>query len=144
MSHELERTSQIATIKSRAIAYSDIDLKFRVISNSGDIALKKDIQAVKQSVINILMTHRGEKVFHQNFGGSLRDYLFENYDTITAAAIKSRITSTLLNYEPRVQIIDVVITDLIERNALMIMLELNIKSPEETTTTIEFIVERLR
>jgi phage baseplate assembly protein W len=132
------------SISSRVKAYSDIDLKFRVIPNSGDIALKKDILAVKQSVINILMTNRGEKVFDPDFGGSLRDYLFENYDSITAAAIKSRITTTLLNYEPRVEIVDLVVTDLTERNALRIMLELNITSPEEVTTTVEFIVERLR
>lgn len=132
------------SISSRVKAYSDIDLKFRVIPNSGDIALKKDILAVKQSVINILMTNRGEKVFDSDFGGSLREYLFENYDTITSAAIKSRITTTLLNYEPRVEIIDLIVTDLTERNALNIMLELNITSPEEVSTTVEFIVERLR
>jgi phage baseplate assembly protein W len=132
------------SISSRVKAYSDIDLKFRVIPNSGDIALKKDILAVKQSVINILMTNRGEKVFDPDFGGSLRDYLFENYDSITAAAIRSRITTSLLNYEPRVEIVDLVVTDLTERNALKIMLELNIISPEEVTTTVEFIVERLR
>ncbi len=132
------------SISSRVKAYSDIDLKFRVIPNSGDIALKKDILAVKQSVINILMTNRGEKVFDPDFGGSLRDYLFENYDSITEAAIKSRITTSLLNYEPRVEIIGLVVTDLTERNALRIRLELNIISPEEVTTTVEFIVERLR
>jgi phage baseplate assembly protein W len=132
------------SISSRVKAYSDIDLKFRVIPNSGDIALKKDILAVKQSVINILMTNRGEKVFDPDFGGSLRDYLFENYDSITAAAIKSRITTSLLNYEPRVVILDLEVTDLTERNALKIVLELNIISPEEVTTTVEFIVERLR
>jgi phage baseplate assembly protein W len=132
------------SISSRVKAYSDIDLKFRVIPNSGDIALKKDILAVKQSVINILMTNRGEKVFNPDFGGSLRDYLFENYDSITAAAIKSRITTSLLNYEPRVEIVDLVVNDLTERNALKITLELNIISPEEVTTTVEFIVERLR
>jgi phage baseplate assembly protein W len=90
------------------------------------------------------MTNRGEKVFNPDFGGSLRDYLFENYDSITAAAIKSRITTSLLNYEPRVEIVDLVVNDLTERNALKITLELNIISPEEVTTTVEFIVERLR
>jgi phage baseplate assembly protein W len=131
-------------ISSRVHTYSDIDLRFRLIPNIGDIALKKDVQAVKQSVINILMTSRGEKVFDSNFGGSLRDYLFENYDSITAAAIKSRITSSLLNYEPRIEIVSIDINDLTERNALRILLEFNIMSPEQTTTTVEFIVERLR
>jgi phage baseplate assembly protein W len=132
------------SISSRVKAYSDIDLKFRIIPNSGDIALKKDVLAVKQSVVNILLTNRGEKVFDQDFGASLRDYLFEHFDSITVAAIKSRITTAILNYEPRVEIIELRITEIPERNALKIVLELNIISPEEVTTTVEFIVERLR
>lgn len=133
------------SITARVNTYSDIDFKFRVIPNSGDLALKKDVQAVKQSVINILMTSRGEKVFQAEFGGNLRDYLFENYDNITGVAIKSRIINTLLNYEPRVAVIDCVINEEgLDRNALRIKLDLSILSPEELTTTVEFIVERLR
>jgi phage baseplate assembly protein W len=132
------------SISSRVKAYSDVDLKFRVIPNSGDIALKRDVEAVKQSVINILLTSRGEKVFQPEFGGNLRDYLFENFDSITKAAIEERIRSTLVNFEPRVEVISINTIDEMERNTLRIQLSLRIISPEEIITTVEFIVERLR
>lgn len=131
-------------ISSRVKTYSDVDFKFRVIPNSGDIALKKDVEAVKQSVINILLTSHGEKVFEHTFGGNLKDFLFENFDTITAAGIKTRVIYSLMNYEPRVEVLGVEVIDMMEINAIKVSIEIVILSPEEITTTVEFIVERLR
>ena len=131
-------------INSRVIQYSDIDSKFRITPSSSDMVLKKDVQAVKQSVLNILLTNKGEKVFHEDFGGNLRSYLFENYDSITSMAIQSRVEGTLLNYEPRISVTSVDVDDTrIDYNALTITVEFIIKSIEELAT-IEFTVERLR
>jgi len=131
-------------INSRVIQYSDIDSKFRITPSSSDMVLKKDVQAVKQSVLNILLTNKGEKVFHEDFGGNLRSYLFENYDSITSMAIQSRVKGTLLNYEPRISVTSVDVDDTrIDYNALTITVEFIIKSIEELAT-IEFTVERLR
>lgn len=131
-------------INSRVIQYSDIDSKFRITPSSSDMVLKKDVQAVKQSVLNILLTNKGEKVFHEDFGGNLRSYLFENYDSITSMAIQSRVKRTLLNYEPRISVTSVDVDDTrIDYNALTITVEFIIKSIEELAT-IEFTVERLR
>jgi phage baseplate assembly protein W len=131
-------------INSRINDYSDLDLKFRLNPNTKDFVLKKDVEAVKQSVINILLTQRGERPFNPELGGNLYAYLFENFDDITKAAVETTIVNTLRNHEPRVRVLSVDVVDLDYRNALRITLEIQIISPEVSTTSVEFVVERLR
>jgi hypothetical protein len=49
-----------------------------------------------------------------------------------------------MNYEPRVEVLGVEVIDMMEINAIKVSIEILIISPEEITTTVEFIVERLR
>lgn len=132
------------TIRARQNVYSDLDFRFTINPNTGDIALKRDAEAVKQSVQNILLTGRGERPFNPTFGGNLRAYLFENFDAVTEAAIKNVIINSLRNHEPRVKVDSVIVSNLDYRNALRISIDITILSPEQTTDIVEFVVERLR
>lgn len=136
------------SIRARDKVYSDIDFAFRPVqmqdSAAGDVARKRDVEAVKQSVLNILRTNRGEKPFNPSFGSNVRAYLFENIDAVTRALIEEDIVFSLRNFEPRVNILQVDVTDIPDRNAVNITLELEIITPIETTTTLEFTLERLR
>jgi len=133
------------SINSRNFHYTDLDIRFRESPMTSDIVLQTDVAAVKQSVMNILMTNKGEKVFDDLYGGNLRSYLFELWDSITSAAIKARILSTLTNYEPRIQVTSIDVDDTrMDANALTISIDMIILSPVEVETTVEFIVERIR
>lgn len=136
--------ADISTIRARQNVYSDLDFRFIANPNTQDLALKYDVESVKQSVINILLTNAGERPFNPKFGGGLNGYLFDNFDGITAAAMENTIVNTLRNWEPRVRVDKVNITDLSHRNALRVSLEITILSPEERTDIVEFVVERLR
>lgn len=133
-----------SVIRARQSIYSDLDFRFILNPNTGDIALKKDAEAIKQSIMNILMTSRGERPFNPEFGGNLRAYLFENFDVVTQAAMESVIVNSLRNYEPRVRVDNIVISDLSYRNALNISIDFTILSPEERQEVVEFVVERIR
>ncbi len=133
-----------SNIRARTKPYSDFDFVFKKHPVTKDVPVKRDVEAVKQSVRNILLTRRGEKFFDPDFGGSLTEFLFELFDPIVEAEMEERIINTLRNYEPRVKVLSVDITDLSHRNALNLKLEVQILSPENLTTDIEFIIERLR
>tara|TARA_B110000285_G_C15043661_1_gene573139 strand:+ start:264 stop:680 length:417 start_codon:yes stop_codon:yes gene_type:complete len=137
-------TTAISNIRARTKPYSDFDFPFKKHPVTGDVPIKRDVEAVKQSVRNILLTRRGEKFFDPDFGGSLTEFLFENFDPIVKAEMEMRIINTLKNHEPRVRVLNVEIEDMSYRNALSLKLEVQIKSPENMTTDIEFIIERLR
>lgn len=133
-----------SNIRARTKPYSDFDFVFKKHPVTKDVPIKRDVEAVKQSVRSILLTRRGEKFFDPDFGGSLTEFLFENFDPIVEAEMNQRIVNTLRNYEPRVKVLNIEIEDLSERNALHLRLEVQILSPENLTTDIEFIIERLR
>lgn len=131
-------------IRARSNQYADIDLLFSKHPTTKDVGIKYDVNAVKQSIRNILLSQAGEKPFLPDFGANLYDFLFDQFDDVAFAEIQLRIENTLLNYEPRVKILDLRIEDLSYRNALLIELEIEIASPEQTTTVVDFVVERLR
>jgi len=132
------------TIRASDRVYSDFDLTFRANPVTGDVSIKKDVEAVKQSVLNILLTNRGEKPFEPAFGSGIRAYLFENFDDVTAALIEEDIIFSLSNYEPRITIDNISVTGTADLNAVDITLEFTIKSPSAETATLQFTVERLR
>lgn len=131
-------------INARDPAYSDIDMSFRINPVTKGVSIKREEEAVKQSVINILSTNRGERPFMPDFGSNIRSYLFENFDPITAELIKEEIEVSLRNYEPRVRINDIILDDLPNQNALRIRIDFQIVSPIQATTSVQFTVERLR
>ena len=63
---------------ARQETYKDADFTFKENPNTNDVAIKKNNEAVKQSVLNILRTNHGERPFNYFFGANLRSYLFEN------------------------------------------------------------------
>jgi phage baseplate assembly protein W len=133
-----------STIVAREQSYSDFDLMFRANPVTGDVALKKNEQAVKQSVLNILLTNRGERPFDPNFGSNVRGQLFENFDPIVETILEEQIRTALRNYEPRVNLLGVVVDGSPDRNAMDVRVEFEIISPERVTTSVDFSVERLR
>ena len=58
--------------------YSDLNLNFNKNPATKDIAKLKDVEAVKRSVRNLILTNRFERPFHPEIGSDIRALLFEN------------------------------------------------------------------
>lgn len=140
----MAETQKELSIRAREKIYSDVDFAFRMNPVTNDVAIKKDIEAIKQSVLNILSTNRGERPFMPDFGANIGAYLFENVDPVMISLIEEEIRLSLGNYEPRVKVLGVDVDDLSDQNAINIRLEFEILSPTNILATVEFVVERLR
>ena len=92
-----------ANAKTNAVDnFSDLDISFIAHPISGDVATKKDSDAIKRSVRNIVLTNHYERPFKPSFGANLRQLLFENVGIgMTKKAAKS-IAKTLTTLEPRI------------------------------------------
>ena len=85
--------------------YIDIDLDFKPnpLYEKGDIKLKKDNDAVEQSIKNILMTRQGERPFKSDFGGTINDMLFDDADDkFNLAVMRVSVENDVKKFEPRV------------------------------------------
>ena len=87
--------------------YKDLDLFFSRKRGSNDIAKITDIEAVKRSVRNLVLTNFYEKPFHPEIGSGVRDMLFENMTPITAVVLARKVEDVIENFEPRARLIGV-------------------------------------
>ena len=87
--------------------YSDIDIMFTAHPISGDITTKKDSDAVKRAVRNIILTNDYERPFKPNFGANLRAQLFELQGIGSKKRIASDISDALSALEPRIRNVNV-------------------------------------
>jgi len=129
----------MATI-ARQITYKDLDFTFKQNPNTNDVGIKKNNDAVKQSVLNILRTNHGERPFNYNFGANLRAYLFENMTSITAAQMSTSVNTALQNWEPRIEVLNTNIQAKASENDVYVTVTGRVKSSNEIidiTTTIE-------
>ena len=51
-----------------SIYYTDIDVNLTKNVQSNDISLKYDVNAIAQSIKNIVLTNKTEKIFNPKFG----------------------------------------------------------------------------
>ena len=64
---------------------------------------------VRQSILIILGTRRGERLMRPDFGAGLEDFVFEPISVATREAIKKRVTDSLVDWEPRIDVTDVAV-----------------------------------
>ena len=88
-------------------SFKDLSMSFKFNPLSGDLITLKNENAIARAVRNIVSTSPGEKFFDPDFGSSISEILFENVDDITAVSIEDEIKSSLKNYEPRVDLVNV-------------------------------------
>ena len=124
--------------------FKDLNITFKPHPVTGDLIVKKDDAAVKQAIVNLLMTSRGERPFQPNLGSDLRRILFNPLDASTAAQIGENIRETLDAYEPRISILQLDVDTNFDDNGFDVELEFEIIGREDTPTAIEFFLERTR
>lgn len=92
--------------------FSDIDFFLTKNELTDDINVKYDSNAIAQSIRNILLTTKKEKLFSQLFGGSAYDLLFSSPSVLEILSFKQDFKVALSINEPRVRVdnIDIVVS----------------------------------
>ena len=119
-------------------SFKDISMSFKFNPLSGDLITLKNENAIARAVRNIVSTTPGEKLFDPEFGSSVSEILFENVDDITAVSIKDEIKSSLNNYEPRVELIDVNVDPNFDQNQFDVIISYRIVGVDIPPTQLEF------
>ena len=116
-------TSELASaIVSKTRPYSDLDLSLTVHPDLRDIVPLTDIDAVKSSVRNLVLTNFNERPFQPALGSNLRGLLFEPADKFTIAVLRQYLYDVLAKHEPRIDSVTIQINDNSDNNAYEINL----------------------
>jgi phage baseplate assembly protein W len=90
--------------------FKDLSMTFQVNPINYDLIALKNETAIARSIRNLVLTYPGERFFNENLGSKVSRSLFENMDEISASVIKDEIENTIRNYEPRVNLIEVIVS----------------------------------
>ena len=123
--------------------YSDLNLSFTKNPATKDVAKLFDVQAIKRSVKNIILTNKYERPFNSDFGCNLRGFLFENITEPLLVIIKDRVSMAIEKYEPRVSVEDVVVQSDEADNGIHIMVSFKINGVEQPVSVSTFL-QRVR
>ncbi len=117
--------------------FKDLSASFQTSPLSNDLIALKNESAIARSVRNLVLTIQGERPFQPVLGTGVSRLLFENMDKLTASAIRSEIRTTIENYEPRVEINEILVEPDFEGNAMHVTLQyfiIGIDVPEQELT----------
>ena len=131
-------------IKRISRGFKDISLSFLPHPVTNDLPILLNERAITRSVRNIVETIPTEKFFDSLFGTDVRDSLFENFTNSTVTILTDQIRTSILNYEPRVENINVEVNAKPDLNALEITIFLDIVGLDVPTQTFTFILEPTR
>lgn len=123
--------------------YCDLDINFDRNPMSNDVAVRKDEEAIKRSLRNLILFRRNDKPFHPEIYSGVPDMLFELADSVSVLELKSRIAEVVKNHENRIQNLVVDLKNNIDRNEIKITLHFTIRNIQNVYTT-SMILKRTR
>jgi len=124
--------------------YTDLDLFFNKKATSKDISKVTDIQAVKRSIRNLVLTNHYEKPFHPEIGSGVRGILFEPMTPLTAHILTRKIEDVIENFEPRARLISVRAQPNLDRNEYECTIEFFVVNAPTELVDLTVFLERLR
>ena len=124
--------------------FKDLSASFQSSPLSNDLISLKNESAIARSVRNLVLTIQGERPFQPVLGTGVSRLLFENMDKLTASAIRSEIRTTIENYEPRVEINEILVEPDFEGNAFHVTLQYFIIGMDVPEQELTFALEPTR
>lgn len=102
--------------KSRQSDFSDLDLDFFAHPITKDVVKRKGLDAIARSIRNLVFLNFYDKPFQHEIGSNARKLLFENLNVMTANMLRDAIIQVIQNYEPRADVIDVIVKADLDNN----------------------------
>lgn len=125
-------------------SFKDISMSFQINPINSDLIALKNETAIARSIRNLIFTLLGERFFNQNLGSQISRSLFENIDEISASVIKDEISNTINNYEPRVRLLNVIVSPDYDNNNFNITINYLIVGIDALPQQLSFALQPTR
>ena len=128
--------------QKRISLYADLYKDLTQNPKNNDLALRRDEEAVKESIKNLILTDKGERLMQPLVGGNIRAMLFENITPAVLKMIEEQVRITIEEYEPRAELIDVNVKSRIDDNKVEVTIRFyitNIAQPIQLNVLLERI-----
>ena len=120
--------------------FKDISMSFQSNPLTNDLIALKNASAIARSIRNIVFTQPGEKFFNPNFGSRISESLFENIDDVSADVIRDEIRNSIRNFEPRVNLLSVIVRPNFDFNEMNVTIEYEIIGIDIPPQQLDFVL----
>ena len=131
------------TSTKRSRQFSDLNLMFSAHPITGDVSRVFDENAVKKSVLHLIMMKPYDVPFHPEISCQANHLLFELASPLTSELIKKTIVDVLSKFEPRAQVTSVDVDDEIDSNAYKITVVFTVVGTERPVS-VSTLLQRTR
>ncbi len=100
----------------------------------------RDEDAIKRSVKNIIFTILGEKPFDPDFGSIINNSLFDLNTNLSEIRVSDEIRQSLLNFEPRIENIEINVTVVPDSNELNCVVQYDIVGLPAPTQEVDVLL----
>ena len=121
-------------------SFKDISMSFETNPLNDDLIALKNSSAIARSIRNIVFTQPGEKFFNPEFGSRVSESLFEIVDEVSTIAIRDEIRSSIINYEPRVNLLDVLVNPNPDENEMNVTIKYEIFGIDIPPQQLDFVL----
>ncbi len=137
------RVKTSTPIRRKQELYSDFFTDLLSLDVTRDIAKAVNEDAVKQSIRNLLLTNRGDRLFNNTLGSDIYSLLFENSSPALEQTLSDYIKTTIENYEPRAELIDVVVDSEADEHEVLVVINFRVLNKTEPVS-LELVLNRIR
>lgn len=123
--------------------FSDLDFNFTKHPVTHDVSRRYDEEAVKNSLKNLILTNNYERPFHSEIGSPIKRLLFEPATPMLGAMLRRTIQDVINTFEPRVNIIDIIVMSNADDNSIDISIEFTILNTT-APITLDLTLQRTR
>ena len=120
--------------------FKDLSMSFKTNPLNDDLVGLKNTSAIARSLKNIVFTRPGEKFFNPDFGSRITESLFENADDVSALAIEDEIRSSIINFEPRVNLLSVSVNPNVDDNEMNVVIQYEVTGIDVPPQQLEFVL----
>jgi hypothetical protein len=124
--------------------FKDISLSFRPHPITRDVIPLKNESAITRAVKNLVLTHLQERPFNPILGSRIGESLFELMDAGSASIIADEIRTTIDNFEPRVNLVDVEVTPYYDAHTYDVLIVYEVVGIDVPEQQFSFVLESFR
>jgi phage baseplate assembly protein W len=124
--------------------FKDVSMSFQVNPLTYDLITISNETAIARSIRNLILTQTGERFFNEELGSEIKRALFNNMDIISADAVKSQISTVINAYEPRVELIEVLVEPDFDNNTFNVSISYRIIGIDVLPQQLSFALQAVR
>lgn len=110
-------------------AFQGIGWKFPPrINSNGRVVVSSYEDDIRESIRIIIMTRPGERQMRPEFGCGAHDLVFDSINDITMRQVETTVFDALLEFEPRIEVLEVLVSEAADRGQLLISIDYRVRS----------------